>query len=341
MVRAALLALLMLAGLAAPAQAALNLCNRTSYVLYAATAAVDGQVSDARGWTRIAPGECQVARGEPLTARSYLVYARTSLAHSGPSRAWGGTVATCVRDGNFALRRKVGAYCTDDDLFALPFASLDTAGKRNWTMNFDDKPPQPSLMAAQLAGVKRLLADNGFRVGNIDAKPNAQTGAALTTFRKGARLPPQAGNAELFNALEARARGTSAPAGYTVCNDTRQLLLVALGRTEGNKASSHGWWKIEGGACARVITAPLATQAVWLLAQSKEGETVAGGADMFCVAAAAFDINDRSNCAKRGLTEAGFARTDTRGLSGFIARIGEGGLKPPSKDPPRQASMSK
>ena len=52
------LALLLLAWGAAPAHAALTLCNRTSYVLYAATAALNGQKGEASGWTRITPGDC-------------------------------------------------------------------------------------------------------------------------------------------------------------------------------------------------------------------------------------------------------------------------------------------
>src|SRR6185503_6637636 len=74
--RSLLAALAMLAAsgaLASPAQAALKLCNRTSYVLYAATAAVSDRGSSVKGWTRIAPGDCQTARPERLSAQSYLV----------------------------------------------------------------------------------------------------------------------------------------------------------------------------------------------------------------------------------------------------------------------------
>ena len=43
-------------------QAALKLCNRTSYILYAATSAMRrARRSDTQGWTRIAPGDCQTA----------------------------------------------------------------------------------------------------------------------------------------------------------------------------------------------------------------------------------------------------------------------------------------
>ena len=47
---------------------------------------------------------------------------------------------------------------------------------------------------------------------------------------------PTAGNAELFVALENEARKKIAPAGYTVCNDGHDVLLVALGQMDGGKA---------------------------------------------------------------------------------------------------------
>src|SRR5471030_1874865 len=109
-----------------PAQAALNLCNRTSYILYAATSSVRGPAHVTEGWTRLAPGSCGIALKTPLTGQSTLVYARSALAHSGPQRAWGGNLPACVRDGNFSLRLTgVASGCGEDD-FSVPFAAIDT-----------------------------------------------------------------------------------------------------------------------------------------------------------------------------------------------------------------------
>ncbi len=320
---------LLLAGLAAPlpAQAALNLCNRTGYILYAATAAIQSPRSETQGWTRLAPGECQVARKEPLAAESYLVHARSSLAHSGPARAWGGAYPMCVKDGNFTIRQTgAQAACTAEGTFALPFAPVVTGGRSVWTMNFDEQPVM-SQTQAQLAGVKRLLKDNGYPIARIDGKPDKATGAALVDFRKRMRFAPTAGNAELFAALENEARSKIAPAGYTICNDSHDALLVALGQIERGKPVSRGWWTVAGGACARALTNPLSGDTVYLLAQRRNGGTLVGGAQRFCTTAAPFEIQGNSNCAARGLTESGFAPTPTKGLSGFIARIGAAGLK--------------
>ncbi|MEO8302077.1 MAG: DUF1036 domain-containing protein [Rhizomicrobium sp.] len=332
--RALLLALLGLAFAPVPAHAALTLCNRTSYVLNAATSAIQSPGSDTRGWTRVAPGECEITRKEPLTAESYLVHARSSIAHSGPPRAWGGAYPVCVKDANFAIRQSVTQlYCSADDSFALPFASLNNRGKSVWTMNFDEQPAM-SLSEAQLAGVKRLLIDNGYKIARIDGKPDKATGAALVDFRKRMRLDANAGNAALFNALEQQAGARIAPAGYTVCNNTRDPLLVALGQKEtGPKSArvliSRGWWTVQPASCAKAITTPLRADAIYLLAQKKNGGTLVGGAEKFCITSVAFEIRGGQNCAGRALTEAGFAATPTKGLSGYVARIGPAGLAGP------------
>jgi uncharacterized membrane protein len=321
-----LLAIAMLAMACLPAQAALTLCNRTSYILYAATSAIQTPRSQTQGWTRIVPGECQLARKEPLTAEIYLIHARSSLAHSGPARAWGGNYPVCVKDTNFVIKQAVTApYCTADDTFALPFAPLDNHGKSVWTMNFDEQPAM-NLGEAQLAGVKRLLKDNGYRIERIDGKPDKATGAALLDFRKRMRFSPIAGNAELFEALEQQAARKIAPAGYTVCNQSSQALLVALGQWENGRPTSRGWWTVQPGACAKALTQSLNNDKVYLLAQRKSGATLVSGPERFCTTASAFEIRGNDNCVGRGYSQSGFAATQTKGLTGYIAHIGSTGL---------------
>ena len=322
-----LLAAIACALAATPAQAALTLCNRTSYILYAATSAIQSPRSQTQGWTRITPGECQLARKEPLTAETYLVHARTSLAHSGPARAWGGAYPVCVKDANFSSAQGVTQpYCTAEDTFALPFAPLDNRGKSVWTMNFDEQPAM-NATEAQLAGVKRLLKDNGYKIDRIDGKPDKATGAGLQDFRKRMKFAVTAGNTQLFDTLEREARKKIAPAGYTACNETRDVLLLALGQIEGGRPVSRGWWTVQPGACAKAVTTPLNTDAVYLLALRKSGGTLVGGGMHFCTTAAAFEIKGADNCSGRGLADNGFAATPTKGASGYVAHIGPAGLK--------------
>ena len=307
------------------AHADLKLCNRTSYILYAATSEVAGANSQTQGWTRLTPGDCAVALKGSLGHQSTLVYARSALAHSGTQRAWGGEFPSCVRDANFSLKQTViSPYCTAPGSFSVPFAAVDSRGKPDFTMNFDEQPAFKTLLAAQLAGVKRLLADNGYAIGAITGSPDKATGKALTEFRAREHFAPTAGNPELFTALENEAQKKTAPAGYTVCNDGKEELLVAMGEASAKGQVSRGWWRIAAGACARTITTPLSGEAVWLLAQKNNGAPVATGPDQFCITPQEFEIQKQGDCAKRGLSEAGFAKTVTQGRAGYVAHIGVG-----------------
>lgn len=317
--RLLLLACLLLLALPGAAHADLKLCNRTSYILYAATAQAEGPLDQVRGWLRIAPGDCQSAIAGPLPAKTYLVYARSALAHSGPQRAWGGSVQTCVRDGTFLIKQARQAPCSQPGSYAAPFATVNPRGRSDFTMTFDEQPAFGSLPAAQLAGAKRLLKDNGFALGAINSVTDKATGKAITVFRERARLPNEAGNAELFTALEQEAQKKVAPAGYTVCNDGKAELLVATADKSAKGMMAHGWWRIAAGACARTATAALNSDSVWLLAEKMDGSVVMGGPDKFCIAPEAFDLAQTGTC----VLQAGFARTLTKGRSFYVAHIGE------------------
>jgi uncharacterized membrane protein len=313
--------------LASPAFAGLTLCDRTSYVLYAAVGDERGSQALTKGWLRLLPGSCRAAIEGPLTRGAHFAYARSSLAHSGPMRAWAGARPLCVKDGPFALREPLGApRCSSDESFPLPFAALDTHGRRNWTMTFDETPPFKSMSDAEMAGLKRLLKDQGARIGAIDASRDKASVEALAAFRKRYNVPTNATTANLFDALESRALKTTAPSGYSICNDTAKAIWVALGLNAKGKWISRGWWKIAAGGCAKAIGDPLSADVVDILAQTPGGVPIVYGPQRFCVTNVEFEIEGRKDCRKRGLNEAGFAETKVRGLAGYTAHVTEAGL---------------
>src|SRR5262249_12984078 len=143
--------------------AQLELCNRTSYVLYAANAFVLSGNSISTGWTRVRPGVCKIAIPANLGPTTYYVYARTSQAHAGEPRAWGGQTPICVKDTNFAGKNKfAGTACDSDDYFRLPFAAVNTKKMKSWTMTFSESPAIGSMPVAEQAGLERLLHDLGY-----------------------------------------------------------------------------------------------------------------------------------------------------------------------------------
>jgi uncharacterized membrane protein len=330
------LALVICAAAAPPASAAMTACNRTSYVLYAATATENKDSIASQGWTRVAPGGCRTVLNADLSAPAYYIYARSSGAHSGQTHAWGGTRPICVKETNFITQNASDArQCSSDDFYTLPFATVDTHHLRNWTMTFSESPELSSLPQAQLAGLKRLLQDLGYKVGAIDGSPSKATDAAIADFRKRLRVAPTASIDDLFDALETEAMKTAAPAGYSVCNDTAKAVAAALGQKQGGTWVAHGWWKVGAGSCARLVADLTGIDSLYLFVQKVNGPALVTGADKFCVTDIQFDIEGRTNCTKRGLNEVGFLETKVRGLAGYSAHVGESGLvKPLPRHPP-------
>jgi uncharacterized membrane protein len=313
-----------------PAQAGLQFCNRTSYVLYAALGVQAQSAMQTQGWTRIAPGSCQTAIPQSLSVGPYYVLARTAQAHTGAARIWGGQTQLCAKDTNFSLKSQIGSpNCPSDDAFPMPFAVLDTHAMRTWTMTFTESPALASMEAARIAGLKRLLRDNGFKIASSDGKPDKAADAALVLFRKRMKLADNAGPEDLFDALETEALKIAAPAGYSVCNDTNETVWTSVGLKNGSDWVSRGWWTVSPGSCAKAISTPLSAEKVYVLVERKGGKPFIAGNTKFCVADIQFEIYGRDRCSSRGLTEAGFAETSTKGVAGYSAHISDEGLVPP------------
>ena len=308
---------------ASPAEASLRLCNETSYVIYAATGVLRGGIK-VSGWSRIVPGSCTTALQGDLAAQAYYLYARSSAAHTGARRAWDGQVNLCVRDTNFSLTMpSPSAPCASSDAYELPFAALQTHHMRSWTVTFHEAPDLGSMKNAEQAGLKRLLADVGAKG---LSSPKA-VDAALAAARRRLHLPAGAGPALLFDALETEAMRASVPAGYTICNDTEKTVWAAIAQRRRAVFVSRGWWAVGAGACAKVITESIAKMPVYLRVERGKGVAVVSGAEKFCVTNIEFEIQGRERCAARGLTEAGFAATNSQGAAGFVAHISSRGLE--------------
>jgi uncharacterized membrane protein len=310
---------------AAPASAGLKLCNRTSYILYAAVAATAKGNTVTQGWTRIAPGACETAIPTPLRSPPYYVYAQSSRSHSGPSRAWGADNRFCVKHGNFTLTTPIRSRCADD-AFDVGFSEISTQRKTDFTETFTGKPEIATLDQARIAGLQRLLSDNGYKIANIDGNDDKPTETALNAFRRKAKLKRKATDADLFNALEKKAGEISAPAGYSVCNATTAPFWAAIGQRNGKDWVSRGWWKVPPSNCATAITDPLDTDRIYVLADIPGKKPLVSGGNKFCVTDIAFEIQGRNDCQKRGMREVGFAETNVKGTDGYVAKIGPKGL---------------
>ncbi|HEY3777424.1 MAG TPA: DUF1036 domain-containing protein [Rhizomicrobium sp.] len=319
--------LVALAVRAEPARADLRVCNRTSYIVYAAVGYESGTQMLTRGWTRVVPGDCATALEGSLDQPAYFLYARSSRAHAGPARAWGGRIRLCAKETDFAIDVPVGAArCGSDDAFLVPFASIPTGHKASWTTTLTGTPRFATAAEAHAAGAARLLSDIGYRVGlGVDAASDAR---ALADFHARLRLPSRASDAALFDALETEAEKAAAPEGYSVCNDGLSELWAAIALRSPRISVARGWWDVPPGGCAKVLTTPLTFDTVYLLAETRANKRLVAGRTTFCVTNIMFEIFGTTGCTGRGLASAGFAATNTKGMPGFVAHIGNSGLLP-------------
>jgi uncharacterized membrane protein len=312
--------------LARPASADLRLCDQTSYILYTAVGQATKTELDVHGWIRIAPGDCATVVDSGLNKPAYFLYARTSQAHSGPVRAWGGNVQICARDTNFGTKTKLPVKgCPGEDFYRMPFAVIDRRGKTSWQTTFTESRNIKSLHDAKHAGINRLLTDLGYRVNVPGERARDQ---ALDDFHKRMKLSADASDSELFDAMETEAMKAVAPAGYTVCDDAGEPLSVAIGMPKDKTVDTRGWWQLAPGACAHLLTEPLKTDRVYLLAEGKNKRLVVTGGAKLCVAETEFEISAKGACAK-GQTAKGFAVMYTSRRPGLVANVGDKGLLPP------------
>jgi len=330
----ALLALCAASAAATPARAELELCNRTSYILYTAFAVQTKKGETTQGWIRIVPGDCKMAINEPLGRDIYYTYARTSPAHNGAIRAWGGNVRLCTAEENFRFSYKIGTVRCDAEATALPFARISNKNRPVWTTTFTESDALDTVSAAETAGIKRLLNDNGAKL-VLDNRADKAMAAALGAFRGRLHMAASASTHQLFDALETEALKTSAPAGYSVCNDGDGVLWAAIAFKGPKNWLSRGWWKVPAGSCARMLTMPLALDRVFLHVEKH------GNPKRFCLTDQTFEIEGRGDCAKRHFSEASFAVTVTKGLAGYAAHVGNQGLVPPLKPKALQPLMPK
>jgi len=103
-----------------------------------------------------------------------------------------------------------------------------------------------------------------------------------------------------------------ARAEFSVCNQTFDVLNVAIGQSEYGELSTSGWWTIGPNQCANVISEILRARYVYVFAQDVFGNVVFSGASVMCVAPNRFEIKGQHECQIRGYLDAPFHEVDTK-----------------------------
>ena len=108
-----------------------------------------------------------------------------------------------------------------------------------------------------------------------------------------------------------------ARADFSVCNQTLDVVNVAIGHTVGETFRTEGWWTIGSNQCARVIREDLTTRYVYVFADDVFGQPLLQGTTSMCLGPSKFSIDGVDSCWARGHKAADFLEVDTKSLSNW------------------------
>lgn len=313
---------------AAPARAALTLCNRTSYRMDVAIGLAKQAHVATRGWFRVDPGQCRpVVEGTPAADLVY-VHARTPAIYGSAPAPKRGSAMLCVRKGQFDLAD--GRNCPLGQ--QVPFApARPSAGDNGPVVKLAEDAGYDAAQA-RLAGIQRLLTIAGYDASPIDGVDGSKTQGALKAFLNDHKLPADAAaQPAFFDTLLAAARDPHGR-GFSWCNDTPYTVMASLGIVEMGSIVTRGWYRVPAHGCLRpdVVGDPHRLYS-YAEAVDRQGRAIAhngkplswGGKITLCTQSGKFEIGNHKNCASRGLDSASFAAIDLSGKPSTTVHLKE------------------
>lgn len=102
-----------------------------------------------------------------------------------------------------------------------------------------------------------------------------------------------------------------AEAGLRVCNQTLDLLNVAVGEPSDTGFATEGWWIVTPNSCSSIIKNALVSRYLYLFATDVYGQNVIAGDLPMCVGRRKFKISGSDECYLRGYDRASFKEIDT------------------------------
>ncbi|TPN30938.1 DUF1036 domain-containing protein [Mesorhizobium sp. B2-3-3] len=103
----------------------------------------------------------------------------------------------------------------------------------------------------------------------------------------------------------------SAHAEFTVCNQTLDVINLAVGQKVDNADQTDGWWTIGANQCVNVIREELTNRYIYLYATDVFGHAILGGSTEMCIDRRRFSIRGIEECWQRGHIAARFVEVDT------------------------------
>jgi uncharacterized membrane protein len=105
---------------------------------------------------------------------------------------------------------------------------------------------------------------------------------------------------------------TAAKAEFTVCNQTLDVVNLAVGQQVEDAFRTEGWWTVGANQCVNVIREELGNRYIYVYATDVFGHPILSGSTDMCVERRRFTIRGIGECWQRGHIAAAFYEVDTR-----------------------------
>ena len=313
---------------AEPARAELTLCNRTSYRMDAAIGLERRANVATRGWFRLDPGQCRQIIDGTLDVDMVYLHTRTPSVYGSAPMPQNGEAEFCIRNSDFEIASARGCPASQQAHFSPAKPSDSPKGP---VVNLAEESDYDDAQA-RLAGIQRLLVIAGYDAYPIDGVQGAKTQAALAKFLSDRKLSPDAPSAANFFDILIEAAAKPEGFGFSWCNDTKYVVMAALGIVEMGAIVTRGWYRIEAGQCLRpdlrgdphrLYSYAEAVDGNGRTVKRGDGLLAWGGDVALCTRDGRFEVSDHKDCATRGLNSAGFAVIDLGNQPSMIMRFKE------------------
>jgi uncharacterized membrane protein len=114
-----------------------------------------------------------------------------------------------------------------------------------------------------------------------------------------------------FTVLIGVLASSPARAEFTVCNQTLDVVNLAVGQEVDSAFQTEGWWTIGANQCVNVLRDQLVNRFIYLYATDVFGQSILPGSTDMCIEKRKFSIRGDKDCWQLGHIAAPFYEVDT------------------------------
>ncbi len=104
----------------------------------------------------------------------------------------------------------------------------------------------------------------------------------------------------------------AAAASLSLCNQSFDVLNIAIAEPHGAAFVSRGWWRVAPNQCATLRPGPLQARYYYIFAADVFGNEALPGSTPMCIATGKFEIEGQQDCLIRGYLDARYYEVDTQ-----------------------------